>query len=558
MMKIIRIGLLITIFFLVSVPVGVFAQTYLFSVDQLTLDVYLSEDGTASIEYVIVFTDNPAASPIDYVDLGLPNANFDDNSISAEINGVPITDISRGGYEGIGEGVALGLGNNAIQPGDTGTVHVLVGTVNRVLYPDSDDGNYASAVFSPTWFGSQFVEGTTDMSVTFHLPAGIQPEEPRWHSAPKGWPSEPETGIDEQGRITYTWSNSQALGYEQYKFGASIPSAYIPAESIIQPSTSSNIGIGGGDLIFSTLCCGFIALFGLGIVGAYRGSQSRKLNYLSPKISIEGHGIKRGLTSVEAAILLEQPMDKILTMILFSTIKKVAATVVKRDPLELEIIEPPPKGLHLYEINFLEAFKKKPAARRKALQTAMIDLVNSVSKKMKGFSRKETVAYYKDITKRAWAQVEAADTPEVKSEKFDEVMEWTMLDKDYEDRTKDVFRTGPVFIPTWWPRFDPGYGRTVSSRPIPIGTTGPSSSSGGGISMPHLPGSDFAASVVNSTQNFAGSVIGNLTDFTGGVTQKTNPPPVSTSRSGSSRSGGGCACACACAGCACACAGGGR
>jgi hypothetical protein len=42
----------------------------------------------------------------------------------------------------------------------------------------------------------------------------------------------------------------------------------------------------------------------------------------APKVSIEGHGIKRSLTAVEAAILLEQPMDKILTMILFGTIKK--------------------------------------------------------------------------------------------------------------------------------------------------------------------------------------------------------------------------------------------
>ena len=33
----------------------------------------------------------------------------------------------------------------------------------------------------------------------------------------------------------------------------------------------------------------------------------------------------------------------------------------------------------------------------------MINLVKSVAQKMKGFSRKETVAYYKDIIKRAWA-----------------------------------------------------------------------------------------------------------------------------------------------------------
>jgi hypothetical protein len=32
------------------------------------------------------------------------------------------------------------------------------------------------------------------------------------------------------------------------------------------------------------------------------------------------------------------------------------------------------------------------------------------------FSRRETLAYYRDIMDRAWAQVEAADTPEVKGQ----------------------------------------------------------------------------------------------------------------------------------------------
>jgi hypothetical protein len=184
----------------------------------------------------------------------------------------------------------------------------------------------------------------------------------------------------------------------------------------------------------------------------------------------------------------------------------------------------------------------------------MIDLVKAVSEKMKGFSRKETLAYYHDIVERAWGQVEAANTPEVKSQKYDEVMEWTMLDRDYDDRTRRTFSGGPVFVPIWWGHYDPTFSHGPTTAPISTSTPG------GGISMPHLPGSDFAASMVNSVQNFSGNVIGNLTDFTSKVTNKTNPVPVSTSsgRSYSGRSGGGCACACACAGCACACAGGGR
>ena len=153
----------------------------------------------------------------------------------------------------------------------------------------------------------------------------------------------------------------------------------------------------------------------------------------------------------------------------------------------------------------------------------MVNLVESVSEKMKGFSRKETVDYYKDIMERAWEQVEAADTPEVKSQKFDEAMEWTMLDKDYDDRTQRTFR-GPVFVPIWWGRYDPTF------RPALAGQRRQDCSALDARlqarRVPHsLPGADFAASVVGGVQTFSAKVIGDLNTFTSRVTNVTNPPP---------------------------------
>ncbi|MEW5868865.1 MAG: hypothetical protein AB1894_06280 [Chloroflexota bacterium] len=560
--KALRLAVFLLLVFVLLAPSSAQAQTYLFRQDSQTVQVFWNEDGTASIDYVFVFTNDPSASPIDYVDVGIPNANFDDNSISADVNGEPLTDISRSGYQGSGTGVAVGLGSLAIRPGQTGRVHVFIGIVRRVLYPDSTDSNYASGVFSPTWFGSQYVRGDTNLSVIFHLPPGVQPDEPRWHAAPSGFPSEPETALDNTGRVMYTWANPIASPSKQYKFGASFPAQYVPDSTIVRPSLLEILGLSTDDLISLTFCCGVLFFIVSTTVLSIRSTKRRKLQYLSPKIAIEGHGIKRGLTAIEAAILLEQPLDKILTMILFSSIKKGAATVTKREPLEIEAADPLPEGLQPYEQDFLEVFQgtKNLQQQRKRLQTMMIDLVKSISAKMKGFSRRETVAYYRDIIQRAWAQVEAADTPQVKSERFDQVMEWTMMDKDYEGRTRDVFSGGPVFIPTWWGSYDPVYRRTIGPRPASLpGATPGAPMPAGGVSLPNLPGSDFAASIVNGVQNFSSSVVGNLTDFTSGVTNKTNPVPVSTSsRGSSSRSGGGCACACACAGCACACAGGGR
>lgn len=536
------------------------AQSYYFNLAKETVNVFWNADGSESIDYIFTFNNNSGGHVIDYVDVGIPNANFDENSIYADINGQKLTDISKSGYQGTGTGVAVGLGSQSIPPGSSGTLHVFIGKVTNVLYQDDQDSNYASAVYKTMYFGSQNVFGATDLTVTFHLPPGVKPEEPRWHQAPSGFNSEPTTGLDQNGQITYSWHNPGASAAEQYEFGASFPKSYIPASAIVRPNPFAFLGTIDWSCLLPIGCLGF---FGLIIGLSLYSDQKRKLQYLPPKISIEGNGIKRGLTSIEAALLMEEPMDKILTMILFALIKKNAARVISRDPLEIEPIEPAPQDLYPYETEFLAAFKEKGVTRQKALQDMMVSLVKTLTEKMKGFSRKETIAYYKDITNKAWAQVEAADTPEVKSQKFDEVMEWTMLDRNFNDRTRNVFRTGPVFIPIWWPLYDPGFGRGATTAPISGMGGGHGSPGGGGGGMPVLPGADFAASVVGGISSFSNKVVGNITDFTNRVTQTTNPPPKPTSSSSRSGWGGGgggrsCACACACAGCACACAGGGR
>lgn len=553
----------ITLILLILMTANALAQSYLFELNRMVVDVYLNSDGSTSIHYQFSFTNQPGAARIEYVDVGMPNSDFNLSGATAQVNDQAVS-LSRSDYEGDGSGFAVVLGGAAIPPGQTGTVNVFVPNAGSWLRYDDKDKNYASFNFSPTWFGSQYIQGTTDILVTFHLPPGVKAEEPRWHDAPSGFPIEPQTGFDDQGRITYTWENTQASGSHQYKFGASFPASYVPVSAVQQPTIFERLGL-SEDTCFSFVCCsGIFAL----IVGSswlsHAAARRRKLQYLPPKVSIEGMGIKRGLTAVEAATLMEEPLDKVMTMILFGTIKKDAATVRTREPLELDVAHPLPDGLNPYETEFLEGFRKEKKDQRLALQTMMINLVNSVSNKMKGFSRKETIAYYRDIIERAWKQVETSQTPEIKSETYDKYLEWTMLDKDYDDKTREVFRTGPVFVPVWWGRFDPSFPRSASgsssvSRPpaSPVQTGG---SPGGQISLPTLPGGAFAASMVKGVQDFSSSVVGNVTDFTNTITNKTNPVPVSPpSRSSSGgHGGGGCACACACAGCACACAGGGR
>ena len=542
-----------------AMPGSGLAQEYLFGVDRETVEVFWNADGSSSLEYSFHFVNQPGAHAIDFVDVGMPVSAFDMSSASADVDGTPVS-VSQGDYQGSGSGFAVVLGSLAIQPGQSGTVHVVVGRITGVLRQDTGDDTYASAVFAPTFFGSQYVTGSTDMVVTFHLPPGVQPQEPRYHPA-ENWPgtAEPQSGFDGDGRITYSWSSAGASAASQYTFGASFPKSYVPADAIVTAPPIDIVAIIAGlmGFILPAACIGiFVLIFvGIPILGVVQG-QRRKLQYLPPKISIEGHGIKRGLTAVEAAILLEQPLDKALTMTLFGVVKKGAATVLSRDPLKIDVKGPLPEDLHAYEKDFLDAFKQDGVReQRKALENMTIALVKSVSEKMKGFSRKETQEYYKSITEKAWAQVEAASTPEVKGQKIDENIEWTMLDRDYDDRSRRVF-SGPVFAPRWWGSYDPTW--QTSTLGSGGGGARPAAPSLGRQSA--LPGADIAASVVGGVQGFSTKVLGDLGTFTSRVTNVTNPPPPPSTSSYRSGGGGGhsCACACACAGCACACAGGGR
>ena len=557
-------SLLIVLFLLALIVSPVFAQDYSFKVTKETATVTIMSDGTATIDYAFSFINDAGAHPIDYVDVGMPNSNYDLNRATADVNGAPISDIQNSQY--VTPGIALGLGGNAIPAGGSGVVHMHIDQVRDVLFPGTakESEPYASFQFSPNWFDSKYASGSTDVTVTIVLPV-LDGTEPRFYP-PKNWPGDagPQTGFDPSGFVFYRWESINANAYTQYTFGASFPARLVPAGTIVQPP-SFDLGAWISKNS-SCLCIGFFVLIFLGpsLYASLYGNRKRKMQYLPPKISIEGHGIKRGLTAVEAAVLMEQPMDKILTMILFSVVKKNAAKVTTRDPLKIEAITPQPEGLQAYETDFIKAFQMTlPVGQRQALQNMMIALVQSLSEKMKGFSRKETIAYYQDIIKRAWDEVEAAGTPDVKSQKYDEYMGWTMLDHDYDDHTRRVFGSGPVFLPLWWGNYDPGYhpASLAGGGAAPVAT---SASIGGGrsssgTSLPTLPGGSFAASIVNGVQTFSSGVIGDITGFTGAVTSKTNPVPVATSSSYHGGGGGGhCACACACAGCACACAGGGR
>jgi hypothetical protein len=523
------------------------AQDYSFTVDSNFSSVYVQEDGSIDIVYDVTYTCDSGAHVIDIVDIGLPNNYYDLSSATATIDGKPVTGIYKS--EWLDTGVEIHLGSNQIRPGETGTVHLEINNPHMV-YQDDDDEEYASVRFYPHYYEGTG-HGTTYLRVSFYFPPGVQPEESRYHD------QEFTEAAVEGDRIAMTWVNTEARADRQYQFGISFPKKYVN-QVYAKPTFDFVAAIFGvvsalfGSLLPFTICGGFALWIILGaVIGSVR-RRKRLMDYMPPMVSVEGLGIKRGLTAVEAATLLEAPLNKVLTMILFGLVKKGAVRVVKEKPLQLEKADPLPKGLHSYETDFLEAINKKGTLSQKELTKVTTKLIKDVNQKMKGFHAKDTIAFYKDIVARAWTQVQEGDTPEV----VEKNLEWMMMDEEFDKKMPDTFGSRPLPMPAWW-----------WMHSTPTTTSTPSTSVGKAAPSPSgprtVPGAQFADSVVTSIGGISNTIVTNLSDFTARVTRVTHPAPVtksSRSWSGSSSSGGGssCACACACAGCACACAGGGR
>ena len=298
------VGLLLTAVMLVLPLQTALAQDYSFTVDSNLISVYIQEDSSVDIVYDITFTIDPGAHVGDIVDIGLPNDYYDLDSATATIDGKPVAGIYES--EWLDTGVEIHLGSNQIAPGDSGTVHLEINNPHMV-YQDEQDVAYGSVRFYPHYYEGT-AHGTTYLRVNIYFPPGVLPEESRYHD------QEFTEAAVEGDRIVMTWVNSEARADQQYQFGVSFPKKYV-REVYTKPAFDVGGAIVGligalfGSLLPLTICGGVGLWIILGMVVGSVRRRKRLMDYMPPLVSVEGLGIKRGLTAVEAAVLLEAPLN---------------------------------------------------------------------------------------------------------------------------------------------------------------------------------------------------------------------------------------------------------
>ena len=590
----IRISFLILIIFLMAFSTA--SSDYSFRIPRAETVVEVNTDGSMNI--FIEYEFENLGQKLDYIDIGTPNNNYKLSDIQVKLNGEENSDIKvvKADYDqtGLKYGISLEMGNASLQSGEKAVVSVYIPSLRKNLFEATSETindetvEYTGFEFSPNYFNSKFTEGSSAYSFIEVFPLGAA-DGTVYYYAPEDWEgeTEPKAWLDENGCVVYEWYSENADMHTAYIFGGKFPKNIVTDTANIVVSKSNSSGgfdwSGTYEAIIGVLTCiGGPAIFIFfvirNMIGNEKERQVKNGKYFPPQVKTDGEGIKRGLTAVEAAVLLEVDLERVISMILYGLAKKEVLKVNSTEPLDVEVVDPLPENLHDYEKDFVAALRETNSGKQKTkMREAMHRLILSTAKKVEGFSIKETKEYYQSICDKAWAQVEAADTPELKSQLLGDNFGWAMLEEDPTKRVESTFTDYDFYPPIWWWRVDPGYRRPVyhpsgsySETNRSSGDSAPEKRSLGHSSskpsaMPILPGAMFARSITKSAQNLGKSLTGNMNAFKSSVRDRTNPEPVTSSSSSHRHGGGGggsshssCACACACDSCACACAGGGR
>jgi hypothetical protein len=603
------------------------AQNYSFSVPSMEMELFVQRDASVRIVYDIVFENDAFASPIDIVDIGTPTGDYDLDDFTASIDGVPLSAIYTSEY--IDTGVEIHLGAHEIPAGETGVLHVEF-TMPDMVYEDLTREGYASLQITPTWFDGGLIHGTTDLGVAVHMLPEVDAEALLYQDQPY-----PQFAVYQGHPVAvWTWQDTQLT--RPHEVGVSFPTTGM--ERVVEmsrlqlvqrwlednPGVRTFLGIASA-VLFAVLYfrftggTGFVPFLLLlgGLVGITifspvlllvalpallllvflneRHLRTRRDVYLPAIAEVEGGGIKRGLTAPEAAVLLEQPVNQVLTLTVFGMMMKGIVRQVEPSPLTVELTEPfrtldkgslrtPGQRLkhrrnvarqqgtvvHAYEEPFLFLIEEHPGTPLEKLDFsgAVKGLIAQTAAKMKGFDLSDTRDYYREIVKRAYKKAESIEEIPEREQFLDKYLPWILMREGY---PTVLTRPGHTYWPTWARPVHVGGGRGGRASGGGSGGRsggGRSGSRGTGTSLGDV-GASFAGWAESTMGGMAGAILPGSLSAPGGARGVINLGGVDrvtgdvfealmTSSGSGGGGGGGCACACAGCACACACAGGGR
>jgi len=561
----VNVRLLVSMTLIISVLAAfpsVFAAERIYHVEREWVKVWMNQNGSIDLFYNITITLD-SGDNINYVLVGQPNGYFTiGEAFDQYNNSLSTSDASYGSDYKVRVNLA-----SPLKAGET-IWFTLITNVAHMIYEDATNPGNVGMCFIPCWWPVK----VSDLRILVVLPLGVNASMVKTSQVYYNG-----TTIEEDGRLGIYWEKQNLSGNEQYPVGVSFPKKYVenyePPTPSPPPYQPPKVTPTPSPLPYVAPSLFFIAfIFVLGFIAVV----ASKKHYLTPVLCMETLGIRRGLTAVEASYLLSLDPTKIVTMILYSLLRKRAVWVeavkpsikLRKMPL-LQNQSQRKELLRYYETEFLKAIKSDGTLDELELANVVMNLRNTVEDKMRGYCRRDTTSYYQKIVDKAWNQVEQAGTPELASKIYDEQLLWLLLDPNVKSRTQTVFREwnfepSPRWFWYWYgyeyyhphPIYKPE--AEVTTQPMKLSATPTIQSRE--AKPPTIPGADFANNIATALEKTANNIVINIEKFVNAIL----PMPQAEASSRPAHHGvscvcacAACACACACVSCACACASGG-
>jgi hypothetical protein len=204
-------------------------------------------------------------------------------------------------------------------------------------------------------------------------------------------------------------------------------------------------------------------------MGMRRSTPSRA--YHPPVATVEGGGTKRGLTAPEGAVLMEKPVNRVLTAVLTALLKKGLLQEIESEPLRLAVAPEFKPGIDLRDPAARAAWRRGAAADQGVLlhpyETPFLELmegqeprpvleinfsvplkllIRHVADRTQGYDLAPTRRYYQRLVERARADVRSAGQGEGWEQVLDHHLAWLVLDEE----DLSLFRTAwSSYRPPW-------------------------------------------------------------------------------------------------------------
>jgi len=488
-----------------------------YRIDQEWVVVWVNPDGSVDLQYNITITYESSAQG--YLTIGMPKA-FNVTSARGGGGSLQYSDVSSGNYHA----VEVYFGKPMVI-NESASV-LLLANVPNMVYKDTMNPGNVGLQFTPSYYSDAIVRS---LRLAIVPPPGVNKTNIKT--------SETAYFTEVEGEFAVYWEREDVPAGTVLTYGISFPE-----EFAMKAEEDGTLGAA-------------IALIAVAAFIIFAISRSRKkVHYDPPTIAVEALGPARGLTAVEAAVVVGVEPVRVLTMVLFGLLKKRLVKVKETDPvLKLELASkeiPPGVSPRYYELDFIRAIKPDGALDEFILARCWLYLRDAVDKKVRGYSRADTVNYYKSVVNEAWGQVLQASTPELKGDLIDEKVEWLLLDGKYKERFGEAFPPNVIISPRpeWWWYWHGPY--RPSGGGAPQGTP---------QAPAPIPGQEWANGIVLGMEKAANKIVLNVQEFANKLVPAQPARPARPAREGGRCvcACANCACACACVSCACACAGGG-